>query len=734
MNGKRITGTGRGRAWGRAALLSSISVMALTTPALPETLRPSLNLYGMTGLIDMPTAQSQPDGQIGLSYSYFGETQRRNFSFQVLPRISAAIRYSTIDNWGQTDRDTGIYDPEYDLFDRSFDVQFTLLREGELHRWTPEVALGFRDFLGTGVYSGEYLVATKTLADFTLTAGLGWGRLAGKNTISNPFCSIADGACDRENDFGEGGKLSLDTFFRGEDMGVFGGVEWRTPIDKLSVKLEYSSDAYEREQRSPAASFDPGSQVNVGVEYRIRPGITFGGYYMYGTELGFNIAISGNPNRPLVPPDLGTGPLPVNARAASAPDGVNWAGNPQARDQIAVALAEVLQAEGIRLEGFSADPDGQGVEVALENLRFQSDPKALGRTTRVLAAGLPASVETLRLTLMREGVRTSTVVIARTDFERQVDRPNAGEDSWETTGVVAATPSMPADSWQRDAYPEFVWSIAPAPFLTLLTPGDPIRIGLNVDARGTINLRPGLSMTAEVSQPFLNIPDDPGPSESELPPVRSDSPRYFAGYNPKLPQLTVDYLFKLSDDVYGRTSLGLLERMYGGVGAEVLWKPVDQSWGVGADLNWVAQRDYDDPFGFDYYDYDVVTGHASLYWDTGFYGLEAQLDAGRYLAGDWGGTVTMTRRFPNGWAVGAYFTLTDVTEEDFGEGSFDKGVSVEIPFRWTVPFETRANNAIDLQSVSRDGGAQLDISNELYPIVRDHDRNRLSRNWGSFWQ
>ena len=47
--------------------------------------------------------------------------------------------------------------------------------------------------------------------------------------------------------------------------------------------------------------------------------------------------------------------------------------------------------------------------------------------------------------------------------------------------------------------------------------------------------------------------------------------------------------------------------------------------------------------------------------------------------------------------------LTDVTEDDFGEGSFDKGVSVEIPFRWTVPFETRANNTIALTSVSRDG-------------------------------
>jgi hypothetical protein len=98
-----------------------------------------------------------------------------------------------------------------------------------------------------------------------------------------------------------------------------------------------------------------------------------------------------------------------------------------------------------------------------------------------------------------------------------------------------------------------------------------------------------------------------------------------------------------------------MERMFAGVGGEILWQPANQSWGLGADLNWVAQRNYDN-LAFDYYDYDVVTGQASLYWDTGYYGLQLEVDAGRYLAGDWGGTVTVTREFANGWTVGAYAT------------------------------------------------------------------------------
>ncbi len=720
------------------ALIAASVAVAFGAPAAAETLRPSLNLYGMTGLIDMPTAQTQPDGQVSLSYSYFGSTQRRNFSFQILPRIMGAVRYSTIKDWGQRD-DDGVYDPTYELNDRSFDVQFTLLKEGEWRSWTPAIGLGFRDFLGTGVYSSEYLVATKTFptpsfGDFTLTAGVGWGRLSRTNTLENPFCAVASGACDRNNDFGEGGKISSSTFFRGQNVGVFGGVEWVTPVDGLSFKVEYSTDDYKREQESPTADFEVNSQVNVGAEYRLREGVTIGGYYMYGSSVGFNVALSGNPMKPLVPPDLGTGPLPVNPMPADAPQGGNWATNPAAVDQLATALEEILRSEGIQLEGFHADPGGRAVEIAITNLRFQSDPKAIGRTTRVLAAGLPASVRTFRVTPMQDGLRTSTIIIDRADFEAQIARPNAGELSWQTTEIVGATPSLPEGSWYRDAYPDFTWSLVPAPFLTLLTPGDPIRIGLNIDFESNLALAPGLSITTNISQPALNIPNDPGPSESNLPPVRSDAPRYYAGYAPKLPQLSLDYLFKLNESTYARTSVGLLERMFGGIGGEVLWKPVDQNWGIGADVNWVAQRDYDNPFGFDYYDYNVVTGHASLYWDTNFYDLEAQVDAGRYLAGDWGGTFTLTRRFPNGWAVGAYFTLTDVSEEDFGEGSFDKGVTIEIPFRWTVPFETRANNTVSLTSVSRDGGAQLNLSNRLYPIIRDYDRTRLSRNWGSFWQ
>ena len=55
--------------------------------------------------------------------------------------------------------------------DRSYEVKARLLRERNI---LPEVALGVRDLLGTGVWEGEYFVASKKVNDFDLTAGLGW--------------------------------------------------------------------------------------------------------------------------------------------------------------------------------------------------------------------------------------------------------------------------------------------------------------------------------------------------------------------------------------------------------------------------------------------------------------------------------------------------------------------------------------------------------------------------------
>ena len=44
--------------------------------------------------------------------------------------------------------------------------------------YLPAISLGLRDFIGTGWYSSEYIVGTKSIGNVNLTAGLGFGRLS----------------------------------------------------------------------------------------------------------------------------------------------------------------------------------------------------------------------------------------------------------------------------------------------------------------------------------------------------------------------------------------------------------------------------------------------------------------------------------------------------------------------------------------------------------------------------
>jgi hypothetical protein len=695
-----------------------------TAPA-QEAERPSVNLYGVPGVIDMPSAMVQPDGQMTASWSAFGNTTRRNFSFQILPRVMGALRYSNINNW----------DGNQDLFDRSFDLHLQLLNEQP--GWQPSLMLGFRDILGTGVYSAEYLVASKTVwRDFTVTGGVGWGRLAGVNTVENPFCAVADSMCDRDTDVGEGGKLAWDRFFSGEDMGFFGGVEWRTPVEKLTLKAEVSSDAYTREQRDPDAGFERKSRFNFGAEYRLRPGVTLGGYWMYGDTVGVNIILSGNPKRPPVPQNIGQGPLPVQPRPADANRSTAWADDPQARETVIEAIGKALDEEELTLEEIKLT--GTSVDVFFVNRRINQPPKAIGRVARVLAVGMPYSVETFRITPVEDGVPTTTVTINRTAYESQVNRPDAGQASWESVEIDGALPNLYGDDvWRRDVYPLVDWAVLPVPSFYFFSGTEGFRPQLSAEFRGSVQVNRSLSFSTQVRQPVLGVFEEPESERNKdrpLPPVRRESSFYYQGWDPKLIRLTGDYLTKVNRDTYVRASAGMLERAFAGVSGEVLWKPAEQNWGLGAEVNWVAQRDTDSWFGFGEYDYDVVMGHATLYWDTGWYGLEAELDAGRYLAGDWGATLSVQRIFSNGWAVGAYATRTDISEDEFGEGSYDKGILVTIPLRWATPFETRQTISGDVRSLSSDGGAQLNIANRLYPTIRRLQKPRLEESWGSFWE
>ena len=129
--------------------------------------------------------------------------------------------------------------------------------------------------------------------------------------------------------------------------------------------------------------------------------------------------------------------------------------------------------------------------------------------------------------------------------------------------------------------------------------------------------------------------------------------------------------------------------MFAGAGGEILWRPQGARWALGADVYHVWQRDFDRLLGLQHY--HKTTGHISLYYDSPWYDLNFGLRAGQYLAGDRGITFQVTRRFSTGVEIGAFFTKTNVSAQQFGEGSFDKGIIIRIPLGWIAPLETQSH-------------------------------------------
>jgi hypothetical protein len=350
---------------------------------------------------------------------------------------------------------------------------------------------------------------------------------------------------------------------------------------------------------------------------------------------------------------------------------------------------------------------------------------------------LPASVETLRVTLIEKGIPTNTITFNRSDLERLENAPASA-------ALAAAEFSDPLSFSDfpdplPGLYPDFTWSIGPYARTSFFDPENPIRVDVGVRARGTLDFGRGWIASGSVSVKALgNLDEISRTSNSKLPWVRSDAAQYAGEEDPVLNNLTLAKYFRPGKNFYGRFTVGYLETMYAGASGELLWKPVNSRFALGVEANYVEPRDYDQLFGLRSRTtpggvIPRASGHISAYYDLGN-GFHTQVDVGRYLAGDWGATLSLDREFANGWSVGAFMTRTDASAEDFGEGSFDKGIRFTIPMSWALGKPTKKESSITLRPLTRDGGARLGVSGRLYDTIRETHQPEVAKSWGKFWR
>ena len=77
------------------------------------------------------------------------------------------------------------------------------------------------------------------------------------------------------------------------------------------------------------------------------------------------------------------------------------------------------------------------------------------------------------------------------------------------------------------------------------------------------------------------------------------------------------------------------------------------------------------------------------------------------------------------------YNLTDVPFSTFGEGSFEKGLTIKAPISWFTGRKSKAVAKGIIRPITGDGGAKLNLSKDkyLYNTISEYDTKKIRDNW-----
>jgi hypothetical protein len=759
-------------------LMPASSLLALAiSGTVHAQAAPTQSVWGGVGLLQNPSARMAEDGGFSFVASHTSPYSRYNFSLQPFPWLEASFRYVNVAGvpYGSAN-----IDDNQNLKDKSVDFKLRLWEESH---WVPEIAFGMRDIGGTGLFSSEYLVASKRFGQFDATLGFATGYLGSNGDFSNPLGWIDDRFKTRPG-IQQAGDFNSNVAFRGP-VGVFGGVAWQTPWEPLQVKLEYDGHDYDQEPRHVPLPQD--SRFNLGLHYRVSPGIQLMLGWERGNELSAALTLGSNlaqrqrqprlldpPREPLRPrgetaatevatagtgtatsgagagvdtvaqqaPDLRATPAPAPASIATTPDPASPAGpaSPPGPAPAVAPIDSVLRPgedwtdvsrrlsdnAGIEVQDIAVS--GRELIVRGEQRRFFFPAEGLDRAARIVGNAAGPGIDWVTLEHTRQGLP-----VAQSSVSLQALRDHERGDIDLDTLARSIELNPPGSSREgtvvhREPLQRFDSGLSPGWKQIIGGPDGFILYQLTADWDARWRFSRGTWLSATVSANLLdNFDKFKYDAPSNLPRVRTDVRQYVTTADVTIPNLQLTHTRALGRDLYGMAYAGLFESMYGGVGGELLYRPFGEPWAVGVEANWVKQRDFDQRF--DFRDYEVGTGHATVYYRFGRQQrVQAALAAGRYLAGDWGATLDLSRVFANGVVMGAWATKTDVSAEEFGEGSFDKGIYVSVPMDFLLPRSSRSRANLVWHPLVRDGGARLVRRYTLYGLTDERDPDLLFNN------
>ena len=613
-------------------------------------------------------------------------------TYQALPWLEATYRYN------------GFKRPSSGNWDRNYEIKARLWEESYL---LPEVSVGIRDLIGTGVFGAEYVVANKQMGPWDFTLGLGWGNLAGDGMFDNPLSIVDDRFDTRERSGEQGGTLQTNTFFSGDKASLFGGVSYQFSDYPITALLEYNPNPFITGQsgydRTPADK-----PWSLGVTWQPEPDLSVTFSYRHLEMFGVNVQTRLNTKSAPV-----KGPRPdfissVDMAESELPKGINkslWYDRllyDLERAELFIHSARLIKSE-------------QRAELEIRQFMYPYWPDAIDQAHVFASLHLPQAIHTIDYIINVDGHTTQVVRLPR--YDEGLQRATLAD-----AGVVLPTRKITNPQHETNFFNQRVHvDLSLSNRLMLFDPDQPFSVQLYLKAATNITLPDGWALRAAYRQNIWhNFDNLTRTSDSVLPRVRTDVLQYMQQGESGVDSLYLDKRgsFDVVPELHYRVYAGVLEHMYSGIGSEILYQPNQSRLAFGLSAASVKQREFDGGLG--HRDYETTVGYASLYWSTPFNDYDAALHVGKYLAKDYGATLEVRRTFDNGWQVGLWATKTNVSSDDFGEGSFDKGLFFKIPLHSLTGSNVRSSYQTRIRPIQRDGGARLeDFTGSLWWDLRD---------------
>lgn len=626
----------------------------------------SSNSFGSVGVNMTPTARFFEEGSVAFSLARHDSFSRSDLIAQPYDWLEVSIFYADIPG-----REYPASFGAQSYKDKGFNTKFLVRKETNSF---PQIAIGLSDFAGTGLFSSEYIVGSKTFNKFDFSLGIGWGLYSDGYSFKNPFRFLSDRFTDRNLDYGSTqGKFDGKDLFSGKKASLFGSVKYRSKNGNFFIETNPTSFTGRLETVEQASKIFVGFESNFLESFYVK--------IFAGNKEDFNINFSTNFNfsevksKPFIKPTRFFGKPTIDLIDSLQNNGISLS-------DISIDEKDRLYI-GVRQNSYFNKRDSN--EIVLKSIQHAQ----INNFDEVIVAqylfGEEITTDNYDLTLNQKIAGPIKTIKTRNIYNLDESLPNT---------KFAINPSLRTMLAAREGF---------------------LYYGLMVEANIETYFSEKINMISKITYSVSDNFDELyiGPVTTFPAQVRTDIKDYLKklGDKPSIERFEINYSDKFNNH-YLMAKAGILESMFMGYGFEYLNHDQSNNYALGFELFDVKKRDYD--YDFSTLDYEVITGHINFYHYFDPLKLTTHLSWGQYLAGDEGLTFDFSRRFNNGTRFGAYFSLTDVSFEEFGEGSFDKGIYIEVPitsfsgnmsgFQWTP--------------LTKDPAQKLKLSSKIFDNIR----------------